>query len=73
MSTVGKELYAARRASGLTLRQVSAQGGVSPSGLSMIESGQRHPTLHSLQALARVLGVVVTVSPRGVTVERSQP
>jgi transcriptional regulator with XRE-family HTH domain len=51
---------------------VAAASGISRGGLSLIEQGKRpNPTLHTLEALARVLRIQIAITPRGATVERS--
>jgi transcriptional regulator with XRE-family HTH domain len=68
---IAEHLRAARRASGLTLRELSAQSAVSPGALCQYERGQREPRISTVVALARALGFVVTVGPDGVLVERT--
>jgi transcriptional regulator with XRE-family HTH domain len=61
--TVGAQLRRARRRSGLSQRRAAAAtgGALSTAGLSRIESGQRYPTLRTLEALSTALGVRVVV------------
>ncbi|WP_375388852.1 helix-turn-helix domain-containing protein [uncultured Amnibacterium sp.] len=56
---VGRHLRARRRASGLTLDDLSARVGIAPSRLSLFENGRREPRLSQLDALATALGVTV--------------
>ena len=63
-ATVGARICAARKAAGLSQRELAAQitaagrvDGLSPSALSRIESGQRRVASHELAELADVLGV----------------
>ena len=65
-TTVGERICAARRAAGLSQRDLAARitsadrvDGLSPSALSRIESGQRRVASHELADLADVLGVAV--------------
>jgi transcriptional regulator with XRE-family HTH domain len=73
-TAIGMQLRAARKVRGLTLRDVAARsrGTLSPAGLSLVEQGKRHPTLRTLLALVRVLGLEVTVNRKGVTVRREE-
>lgn len=73
--TLGERLLLARLDAGLSLREVEALSGerITRGGLSLIERGAEHarnPKLSTLETLARVLDVAITVSPGGVTVER---
>ena len=65
---VGPQLRQIREAAGRTLREVAATSGLSPAGLSQIESGAQNPNVRSLQALALALDVVVVVDIYGVAV-----
>ena len=65
-ATVGERICAARKAAGLSQRELAAQitaadrvDGLSASALSRIESGQRRVASHELAELADVLGVNV--------------
>ena len=65
-ATVGERICAARKAAGLSQRDLAAQitaadrvDGLSPSALSRIESGQRRVASHELAELADVLCVNV--------------
>ena len=65
-ATIGARICAARKAAGLSQRELAAQitaadrvDGLSPSALSRIESGQRRVASHELAELADVLGVNV--------------
>jgi transcriptional regulator with XRE-family HTH domain len=53
---LGKIIKQQRQAAGLTLHQVSAASGVSPSHLGRIEKGERFPSAAILQRLAKPLG-----------------
>jgi transcriptional regulator with XRE-family HTH domain len=54
---LGARVKALRRASGLTLKQLSARSGLSTSALSKIENDQISPTYGKIFQLARGLGV----------------
>lgn len=56
---LGKRIRHFRTQSGLTLDALSAQVGVVPSQLSLIENGRREPKLSLLNALADALGTSV--------------
>jgi DNA-binding XRE family transcriptional regulator len=64
----GSQFRRIREASGRSLRDVAAASGLSPAGLSQIESGAQNPNVRSLQALAVALDVVVVVDRYGVAV-----
>jgi transcriptional regulator with XRE-family HTH domain len=53
---LGKIIKQQRQAAGLTLHQLSAASGVSPSHLGRIEKGERFPSAAILQRLAKPLG-----------------
>ena len=53
----GRILKQHRAAAGLTLRELSARSGVSSSHLGRIESGDRFPSAHILQRIAKPLGL----------------
>lgn len=54
---VGGRLRELRRAKKLSIRSLAAQCGVSVNTLSLIENNRTSPSLHTLQTLARGLGV----------------
>jgi transcriptional regulator with XRE-family HTH domain len=54
---VGRNFARLRRERNLTQEQVAAFSGISQQYISGIESGRRNPTLTTLQALAKALGV----------------
>ena len=56
----GQRLKHARRAKGLTLADLGAKVGRTPSVLSLIENGKREPRLSLVEQLASALGVPVT-------------
>jgi len=53
---LGRIIKQQRVAIPLTLTELSARSGVSPSHLSRIEKGERFPSAHILQRIARLLG-----------------
>lgn len=64
--TIGARICSARRAAGLSQREVASRiraadriDGLSPSAVSRIESGERRVASHELAELADVLGVAV--------------
>ena len=50
------DVKAIRREMGLTGEAVCREVGISPSGLSMIESGKRHPSVELAKRIASFLG-----------------
>lgn len=56
---LGEQLRAARAAKGVSLRSVAAAIGVSPSLLSQIENGKTNPSVDTLYALVRALGISI--------------
>ena len=72
-TSIGQQLREARVRSGLSLREVVARSGGkvgSAATLSLIETGKRHPSLHTLEGVARALDLSVVVGPRKVTVRK---
>ena len=59
IAAIGPRLRALRHARGLTLQALSAETGLSVSGLSRLEAGKRRPTLELLIPLARAHRVAV--------------
>jgi predicted transcriptional regulator/transcriptional regulator with XRE-family HTH domain len=59
LTMFGQRLRHARRARGLTLADLGAQVGRTPSVLSLIENGRREPRLTLVEQLAAALGVPV--------------
>mgnify|MGYP000275532425 CR=1 FL=1 len=53
---LGKIIKQQRQAASLTLHQLSAASGVSPSHLGRIEKGERFPSASILQRIAKPLG-----------------
>jgi transcriptional regulator with XRE-family HTH domain len=54
-----KELSRLRKASGLTIAELSSRSGVSPAGIWKIEAGAASPSLETLRKLADALGTDV--------------
>lgn len=65
--TVGKRLKAARLKAVLTQRQLAARCGVSPGGISYLETGSVGASVEVLLRLARGLGIRVSALLRGLT------
>jgi transcriptional regulator with XRE-family HTH domain len=61
----GKALAEAREDEGLGLRELAEQVPISPGALSMIELGQRDPSLVTLARLGAALRADITVKPNG--------
>src|ERR1700761_8744055 len=59
LATFGQRLRHARRARGMTLADLGASVGRTPSVLSLIENGKREPRLTLVEQLATALGVPV--------------
>ena len=55
--TLGESVRKLREKKGISLRELSRQVGVSPSFLSDLENGRRHPKADRLDEIAKVLGV----------------
>lgn len=55
---VGARIAAARKARGLTLRQLGETSGVGDSMISLLETGKRRPSWETLDRLASALGIV---------------
>jgi len=60
LATFGQRLRHARRARGLTLAELGAKVGRTPSVLSLIENGRREPRLSLVEQLANALSVPVS-------------
>jgi transcriptional regulator with XRE-family HTH domain len=72
--SIGAQIRRAREGAGLSQREVAdaTHGVLSAAGLSRIESGQRYPTLRSLEALSVAPGLRVVIE-RGRTGVVSSP
>lgn len=62
MIELGARLRTMRKASGLTLKQVTEQTGISFTFLSDVETGRAYPSFPTLQKLANCYGQTITVS-----------
>ena len=60
-ASVGEQVRALRKKSGVTVMELSNQSGVSISMLSKIENGGTSPSLATLQSLAQALNVPVAI------------
>ena len=58
---LGPRLKEIRTKTGISLREVARQLDVSPSFLSQIENGKSQPSVATLYAIAKLLGVSVDV------------
>lgn len=56
---LGARLREVRMASGMSLREVARQLGVSPSFVSQLENGKSQPSVATLYSLAQLLGVSI--------------
>ncbi len=56
-AAIGRKIMMLRRRRGLTLSELARSAGISKSTLSEIESGNVNPTINTLWAIARALGV----------------
>ena len=56
---LGARLRKVRLSSGLSLREVARQLGVSPSFVSQLETGKSQPSVGTLYALAQLLGISI--------------
>lgn len=66
---LGRELCDARERRGLSIRELSAESGVSREAISAIERGARYPSLQTLEALVYVLNISVVIGPGETVVE----
>jgi len=75
MVNLGARLRAVRLRSGLSLREVARQLGVSPSFVSQLENGKSQPSVATLYSLAQLLEVSIDelFSVEGPQVDGAQP
>ena len=59
VASLGARLREARLSSGLSLREVARQLGVSPSFVSQIENGKSQPSVATLYSVARLLNISI--------------
>lgn len=57
--SVGKRIMTERKNKNLTIKDVAAMSGISPSMISQIENDKGNPSLNTLKALAQAIGVEV--------------
>lgn len=69
---LGRELYNARERRGFSVRELSAESGVSREAISAIERGDRYPSLQTLEALVHVLNITVVIGPNETVVEAAE-
>ena len=69
----GAAVRRARRAKGLTQRQLAVRTGISQPGIARIESGRITPRVDTLDRLLAACGVALQVHPAaGTSVDRTQ-
>jgi DNA-binding XRE family transcriptional regulator len=61
--SLARQLAEHRRARQLTQRELAAMSGIDQAEISRIERGRANPTLATLGALSRALGVAVRLVP----------
>lgn len=66
---LGEELSLIRERRGLSIRDLSAESGVSREAISAIERGVRYPSLQTLEALAHVLNISIVIGPSETVIE----
>ena len=59
-SVPGSEIRALRRALNLTLGELASAASLSVGFLSLIERGQKQPSLEALQRISKALGVAIS-------------
>ncbi len=57
--TIGQRIRRIRLERGLSQERLAAMTGLSASGISRIESGQRHPLPRTIRDIAHALGVTI--------------
>lgn len=60
---LGIMLYKARKEKGLSQKEVSEMTGINQGNLSKIETGERTPTIRTMQKIAACLGMTVALVP----------
>jgi len=71
--TVGKAIMNARKSKNLTIKDVAAMSGLSPSLISQIENDKGNPSLNTLKALANAIGVEVAAFFNGESKDSNNP
>ncbi len=54
---IGRELYSARRRSGVTQRELAYKAGIDSNTYAKIERGDQTPSLETLEKIVKALGV----------------
>lgn len=69
--TIMQAMIDARKASGLTQKQLSERTGIAQADISRLESGNANPSLKTLQRLAAGMGMKVKVEflPSGISMQ----
>lgn len=69
--TIMQAMIDARKASGLTQKQLSERTGIAQADISKLESGNANPSLKTLQRLAAGMGMKVKVEflPSGISMQ----
>ena len=69
--TIMQAMIDARKASGLTQKQLSERTGIAQADISKLESGNANPSLKTLQRLAAGMGMKVKVEflPSGISMK----
>lgn len=60
-SNIGKTLRMVRNSRGMTIKELYAKSGVSPSHVSMVETGLREPTYGIVERIAKALDVPMPI------------
>lgn len=68
---LGSELRSLRLRRELSLRQVAHDAGISPSTLAQFETGQKYPTLATLEGIAGALEIKFVIGPRETHLEET--
>jgi transcriptional regulator with XRE-family HTH domain len=68
MLTLGEQLAARRNTLGLSIRELAERCSLSPAIIHKLETGQRYPTVRTLEQLAQGLQCKFVVEAHGVTV-----
>ena len=55
--TLGERIQYYRTSQGLTQPALARQAGITAPFLSLVETGNKHPSIETLMALAKILGV----------------
>lgn len=58
---IGTTIQTCRKVRGMKQRELALEAGLSESYLSLLEKGKREPSLSALEALAKALGVPLSV------------